>query len=111
MKKIYIINLFLQKENQTTPLRSLAAILEFAISARSRLYNFNSETQNNFLLRCGKLQNCKYFLQTLPVAGLHAGPVISGIVNAKRPVYDIWGETVNMAHKLEKNCRINNIEV
>lgn len=33
--------------------------------------------------------------------GLHSGPVIAGLVGRTRFVYDIWGETVNLASRLE----------
>lgn len=34
--------------------------------------------------------------------GVHTGPVIAGIVGAKKFAYDIWGDTVNVAARLEK---------
>ncbi|MFD0981946.1 adenylate/guanylate cyclase domain-containing protein [Tropicimonas aquimaris] len=33
--------------------------------------------------------------------GMHCGPVIAGLVGRVRFVYDIWGETVNLASRLE----------
>ena len=34
--------------------------------------------------------------------GIHSGPVVAGIVGDKKFTYDIWGETVNVANKLEQ---------
>ncbi len=34
-------------------------------------------------------------------AGLHTGPVIAGIVGVKKYAYDIWGDTVNVANRME----------
>jgi adenylate cyclase len=33
--------------------------------------------------------------------GLHSGPVIAGLVGRLRFLYDVWGETVNLASRLE----------
>lgn len=33
--------------------------------------------------------------------GLHAGPLVAGVIGRKRFAYDIWGHTVNLASRLE----------
>jgi class 3 adenylate cyclase len=33
--------------------------------------------------------------------GLHAGPLIAGVIGSSRLTYDFWGETVNLASRLE----------
>ncbi len=33
--------------------------------------------------------------------GIHAGPVIAGVIGQKKFAYDIWGDTVNIAKRLE----------
>jgi len=35
--------------------------------------------------------------------GLHSGPVVAGIVGTKKFVYDIWGDSVNVASRIESN--------
>lgn len=35
--------------------------------------------------------------------GLHAGPAIAGVIGAQRLSYDLWGETVNLASRLESS--------
>jgi len=42
--------------------------------------------------------------------GIHTGPIVAGIVGIKKWQYDIWGDTVNIASRMETNSvegRIN----
>ena len=38
--------------------------------------------------------------------GIHTGTVIAGIVGLKKLQYDIWGDTVNIAARMEQNVNI-----
>ena len=43
--------------------------------------------------------------------GIHSGAVIAGIVGVKKYAYDIWGDTVNMAARMEQNSEPGKINI
>jgi class 3 adenylate cyclase len=43
--------------------------------------------------------------------GLHVGPVIAGVIGVQRPAFDCWGESVNLAARLETAARPGDILV
>ena len=43
--------------------------------------------------------------------GIDAGPIIAGVVGAQKPLYDIWGDTVNMASRMNYTGEAGNIQV
>lgn len=44
-------------------------------------------------------------------AGIHAGPIFAGIVGQSRYAYDVWGDTVNTASRLESTSEPGEIQV
>lgn len=43
--------------------------------------------------------------------GINHGPVIAGVIGARKPQYDIWGNTVNVASRMESTGELGKIQV
>src|SRR5687767_14339717 len=43
--------------------------------------------------------------------GIHTGPVIAGVVGIKKFAFDIWGDTVNLASRVESAGLVNRINM
>src|SRR5262249_26522057 len=54
--------------------------------------------------------------QPLPVSfpsriGLHSGPLMAGVIGTRKFAYDVWGDRVNIAARLEAASRLNGVLV
>ena len=43
--------------------------------------------------------------------GINSGSVVAGVVGVKKFAYDIWGDTVNTAARMEQNCESGRINI
>jgi class 3 adenylate cyclase len=43
--------------------------------------------------------------------GIHAGPIVAGIVGVKKFQYDVWGDTVNTASRIESNGMVGKVNI
>lgn len=43
--------------------------------------------------------------------GLHAGPAVAGVIGNRKLFYDVWGETVNTASRMESHGEPGRIQV
>lgn len=43
--------------------------------------------------------------------GIHTGPVVAGIVGVKKFAYDIWGDTVNIAARMESSGEVGKVNI
>ncbi|XP_030372445.1 adenylyl cyclase 78C [Scaptodrosophila lebanonensis] len=64
---------------------SVCDLVDFAFAMKQKLEEINGDAFNNFQLR----------------VGICSGPLVSGVIGARKPVYDIWGNTVNVASRMD----------
>ena len=43
--------------------------------------------------------------------GLHSGPVIAGVIGDTKFAYDVWGDTVNLASRMESNGEVGEVNI
>lgn len=50
-------------------------------------------------------------LTALSTPGLNMGPVVAGVIGARKPQYDIWGNTVNVSSRMDSTGVPDRIQV
>ena len=71
------------------------ACAELSIDLRDEMKRFNQQNDTSIRLRIG----------------ISTGPVVSGVIGRQKFAYDIWGETVNLACRLELSATAGKIQV
>ncbi|KAM4574484.1 adenylate cyclase type 1 isoform 2-T2 [Fundulus diaphanus] len=73
----------------------LCTVSDFALEMFDVLDAINYQSYNDFVLR----------------VGINVGPVVAGVIGARRPQYDIWGNTVNVASRMDSTGVQGKIQV
>ena len=70
-------------------------MVNFALGMYEDLENYNRTAKIQFKMRIG----------------LNSGPVTAGVIGKTKFVYDVWGNTVNVASRMESACTPGEIRV
>ena len=107
----------------------ILALADYAMRLREQMKYINEHSFNNFQMKIGEgrsLQNkCSSKLSivkllvkvkascfmSLLFPGLNIGPVVAGVIGARKPQYDIWGNTVNVASRMDSTGVPDRIQV
>ena len=68
-------------------------VVDFALEMVRILHRFNRERNSELKIRIG----------------INSGEVVAGIVGRSKFIYDLWGDTVNIAHRLQTKGDSNSI--
>ncbi len=74
-------------------------IIRFALDLQHRLADWNAKRAESGL---------PLFQARI---GIHTGPVVAGVVGIKKFSYDVWGDTVNVAARMEKKGAAGKVNV
>ncbi len=76
---------------------------EDCVSAALEMQHFLSEWREEQIRRGEQPWNVRI--------GIHTGPITAGVVGKKKFAYDIWGDTVNLAARMESSGEVDKVNI
>ena len=98
-------------ESERDELAHLCDLVDFAIEMKNKLDDINVHSFNTFQLRIGKNTIVVSAVHLLCIVGISVGPLVCGVIGATKPVFDIWGDTVNEASRMDSTGTLGCIQV
>uniref|UniRef100_A0A6E8WB50 adenylate cyclase n=1 Tax=Anopheles coluzzii TaxID=1518534 RepID=A0A6E8WB50_ANOCL len=71
------------------------AMMDYALELFQKITDVNEHSFNNFRMRIG----------------INIGPVVAGVIGTRKPQYDIWGNAVNVASRMDSTGLMDHIQV
>lgn len=94
--------------------RHVTAMADYALKIREQLAEVNEHSFNNFRIRIGKISSTSVPARKINrvfLLGINIGPVVAGVIGARKPQYDIWGNAVNVASRMDSTGILDQIQV
>uniref|UniRef100_A0A182Q6E9 adenylate cyclase n=1 Tax=Anopheles farauti TaxID=69004 RepID=A0A182Q6E9_9DIPT len=73
----------------------VVAMMDYALELFQKITDVNEHSFNNFRMRIG----------------INIGPVVAGVIGTRKPQYDIWGNAVNVASRMDSTGLMDHIQV
>ena len=82
-------------DEQNYKFQYIRQLINFAFAIKKQMKSINNTLGTSFNLRIG----------------ISSGPAVAGIIGISKPQFDIWGDTVNVASRMESSCEEDKVQV
>ncbi len=82
-------------KNHAETVANAEAVANLSLEMLEAVQQFNQKNNDNFKIRIG----------------IHTGTVVAGVIGKNKFVYDLWGDAVNIASRMEQQGISNKIQI